>query len=65
MNVQIAPDEFVKWNSMSELDKQNIKENIDQKIIYSGLANSHLFSCFDTNCKNKDHSQEIDNIFNF
>ena len=56
--------EFVNWNKMSIDDKEHIRHYIDDQIASRNLLDSHALSCYDVNCKNDNHNNELTNLFN-
>ena len=57
-NDNIVSD-FVKWHKMEERDKLSIKANIDSEIIKKKILLCDVFTCFDLNCNNSRHKENL------
>ena len=59
----VSTDKLVNWNKLSDLDKDSIERSIEDNIADKGILDCQAFSCFNVNCKNENHIQEIDSKF--
>ena len=62
-DIRDLPSKMVKWNSLSEHDKKNVREIMDGAIISEGLLNHEVFLCREINCTNTEHQGAIEMLF--
>ena len=55
--------EFVNWNKITDGDREIIKEFINNEIIKNGLFDYYALSCCNPNCVNKQHRDNLTNVF--
>ena len=55
---------YVNWNKMTHNDKEDIKNYIESEIIRQKLLESNSLLCFNPNCENESHREELDSVFN-
>ena len=56
-------EEFVNWNAISESDRKNIKQKLDEILGESNIINDEVFQCRVVGCKNVNHQRKLDVIF--
>ena len=58
-------NEFVNWNEISELNKREIKENIDELLNKMNLVNDEVLNCRVVGCADVQHKRRLNEIFEY
>ena len=66
-NEDTCDDDFIRklvnWSKISNKDKEEIKDSIDEMIDISGILSCNVFRCIKNTCTNENHTRCLDEVF--